>query len=199
MNSISCFFLLLLVGSFGKQVLAVKSKHGRNGPATAEAESVPRGGGHDGLIVRKLKGKSSKSSGSFEVSTVANGEQEVPEVMTETEAELELSFNEAFNEVEFDLDVFDGEDIILAHLHCALAGTNGPVVVTLFEDTDGEDVDGSLVDGTIANADIMPQMCGNIEVNNIASLYEAVLQRQVYLNVHSQEFPAGVVRGQVFP
>jgi hypothetical protein len=36
-------------------------------------------------------------------------------------------------------------------------------------------------------------------VNNIASLYRAVREGRVYLDVHSVDFPDSEVRGQIFP
>ena len=36
-------------------------------------------------------------------------------------------------------------------------------------------------------------------INNIASLYAAILVGKIYLNVHSEANPGGEVRGQIFP
>ena len=36
-------------------------------------------------------------------------------------------------------------------------------------------------------------------VNNIASLYQAVRDGRVYLDVHSVDFPNSEIRGQIFP
>ena len=40
------------------------------------------------------------------------------------------------------------------------------------------------------------EACGVI-INKIVSLYESVLQRKIYLNVHSEAYPDGEVRGQL--
>ena len=60
-------------------------------------------------------------------------------------------------------------------------------------------------DGNAAHGNIVinpfedPNNACGIPVNNIASLYEAILQRRIYLNVHSVANGGGETRGQLFP
>ncbi|RMF89037.1 MAG: CHRD domain-containing protein [Nitrospinota bacterium] len=133
--------------------------------------------------------------------TVLSGAQEVPEVVTDSTGRLQLRFDRGMSRAEFQLYVFDGVGVTAAHLHCASAGVNGPVIALLFEDTDGVDVDGLLARGTLTNADISPptpEECG-VVINNIASLFNAILQNQIYVNVHTIAHPEGEIRGQLFP
>ncbi len=57
-----------------------------------------------------------------------SGAQEVPPVVTNTTGEIEVEFNYDLTEAKFELEVDDGVAITQAHLHCAPAGVNGPVV-----------------------------------------------------------------------
>jgi len=80
-----------------------------------------------------------------------------------------------------------------AHLHCAPEGFNGPAVATLA----GEVIsgfDGMLViRAAMTDANIADDpTCGG----SLANLAEAMLDGNVYVNVHSTDFPAAEVRGQ---
>ena len=137
------------------------------------------------------------------IDSMGTGEQEVTVCDTSTTARLGMTFYAGFSSVEFELDVYDGVNITQAHLHCAPAGVNGPVVAFLFGLQPPVHVDGELVYGEIMNDDIVsfddPNGACGVTINNVASLYEAILQRKIYLNVHSTACPAGVTRAQMIP
>ena len=150
-------------------------------------------------------------AGNFVFSTRASGAQEIQPpggVVTDTSGRLELRFSRDLSSAFFVLDVFDGELITQAHLHCAPAGLNGPIVVFLaviapsVAGPGGQDVDGRLARGRITNADIeevdftQVESCG-VPIVNVASLRAAVEAGLVYLNVHAEGNPAGEVRGQL--
>lgn len=127
------------------------------------------------------------------------GDEEVPPVETEATGEIEVAFTKSGDEARFELEIENGLNLTQAHLHCAPDGQNGPVVVTLFEDQSGKDlVDGVLVTGTITAADIegTGEDC-EAAVNNIADLQDAIDNGLIYVNVHSERYPAGEIRGQL--
>jgi hypothetical protein len=130
------------------------------------------------------------------------GAQEVPEVDEPTRGTATFRFDSGLREMRYDLRVTSGVGVTQAHLHCAEAGVNGPVVVFLFgPDTGGVNVTGQLASGTIKNADIIAtesELCGK-PLNNVASLYDAILEGRVYVNVHTTAHASGVVRAQLFP
>lgn len=129
-------------------------------------------------------------------------------VDTDTTGRARFSVDRAFTRMSFIVEVFDGVAITQAHLHCAPAGANGSIAVFLFDvapipGPGGIAIDGILAQGTLTNADIEPgidfasnEACG-VPINNIASLVAAMLAGRIYVNVHSEEEPSGVVRGQV--
>jgi CHRD domain-containing protein len=134
-------------------------------------------------------------SGAQEVTDPAGG------VDTETTGKIRVDFDEALTHAEFDLRVFDGMGVRVAHFHCGRAGENGPVVVFLFGPVDeGVDVDGELAEGTVTNADFRVADCDAAigrPVNNIASLAFAAQDGLIYANVHTLANTGGEIRGQL--
>ncbi len=130
-----------------------------------------------------------------------SGAQEVPGVTTNTTGGLRLDFDLGLSEAKFRLKVNDGIGVVQAHLHCARAGTNGPVVVFLLGFVPGGvNVDGVLSTGTLTNTDFLGADCTGTTgrpINNIASLALAARDGLIYVNVHTILNPAGEVRGQL--
>ena len=132
-----------------------------------------------------------------------DGAQEVPPVFTDTTGEIEVEFNDALTEAEFELEVFDGVAVTQAHFHCAPADVNGPVVAFLFGfvlggfDVDGDLAEFTLTDANIAavGADCVPSI--GMAINNLADLALAMEDGNIYANVHSVANPGGEVRGQL--
>ena len=134
-----------------------------------------------------------------EIVAYANSKQEVPSFPSDTSGTLNLNFRLSLRSVAFELSVFDGIDIVAAHLHCGVAGTNGPVLAVLFAGAP-VDPDGLIAAGVIRNGDIFEQtaeVCG-VPINNIASLFAAIRKDLIYLNVHSLANLGGEVRAQIF-
>ena len=124
-----------------------------------------------------------------------SGDQEVPPVATDTTGKFKLKLNKAQTEAEVTLSVKSGERIQQAHLHCAAAGVNGPVVAFLAgNNAVGYDVDGKWrSNAVLTNSSISNPACGT----TIAALAAAMRAGNVYANVHSVAHPGGVVRGQL--
>lgn len=134
-----------------------------------------------------------------------SGAQQVPPVETEGSGILHLEFDRGFTRGDYLLQVSGLTNVTGAHLHCALAGENGAIVVPLFE-PQGEEEDGqtngTLSQGSFTSADIVPpddtEVCG-VPLNNVASLAHAIREGLVYVNVHTEANPEGEIRGQIFP
>ncbi|SER30316.1 CHRD domain-containing protein [Nitrosomonas sp. Nm51] len=139
-------------------------------------------------------------SGAQEVTTPPAG------VETPATGSIEIEFDKALTQAQLSLTVRNGTGITQAHFHCASAGENGSVVAFLFGPADPPvDVSEGSVDVTLVNSNIIPfetpddhtaDTCG-VPLNNIASLAFAMRAGKIYVNVHSAEFPAGVIRGQI--
>ena len=130
-----------------------------------------------------------KLTGSQEVTTPPGG------VDTDTAGKARFELNDARTELEFELEVEDGVRVTQAHIHCAPAGSNGPIVIFLagFHDK-GWDVDGDWIgDATATGANVTNNACGS----TLAEIAQAMAEGRTYANVHTVAHPAGEVRGQI--
>ena len=123
------------------------------------------------------------------------GSEEVPAVDTNTRGSARIEFNRAETKLYIDLTVRDGQRVTQAHIHCAPAGENGPIVVWLAGLHDrGWDVDGQWVgDATATDANITNTACGS----TLAELADSIAAGETYVNVHTVENPGGEIRGQL--
>lgn len=130
-----------------------------------------------------------------------SGDQEVPTVTDQgTTGKFEIQFNRDFTEGEFTLRVEAGVQVTQAHLHCAVAGVNGPIIIWLagilpqVPTPNGWNVDGKWVSNTtVTNANIVNTTCGT----TLAQIAQSMAEGRVYANVHSVAKPGGVARGQI--
>lgn len=125
-----------------------------------------------------------------------SGAEEVPPVTDQgTTGKFEIQFNRDFTEGEFTLRVDGGVRVTAAHLHCAVAGVNGDVIVFLAgAHANGWDVDGKWISNTtVTNANIVNTACGA----TLAEIAQSMAEGKVYANVHSVAKSAGVARGQI--
>lgn len=126
-----------------------------------------------------------------------SGEDEVPPVATDSSGKFKVRFDKHYTEAEMTLSVNDGVRIQQAHLHCAPAGSNGPIVVFVAGlNSAGYDVDGKWISNAIATkSSIVNTTCGE----TLADLAASMRAGSVYVNVHSVASPGGVIRGQLEP
>ena len=143
-------------------------------------------------------GSAIADSGGF--AATLSGAQEVPAVNTSGTGRIKAKFDKGFTQVKVDLTV---RNLIgsatRAHFHCARPGANGPVAFGLV-DPGPLAFDGNRVRGTLTNADFTGADCTAAigrPVNNIAALAFAMRDGLIYINVHSDAFPPGEVRGQL--
>lgn len=101
--------------------------------------------------------------------------------------------------IHYSISVSGASGVIGAHIHSGDSNTNGGIRVVLypgpgqppFGDPTGP-LDGFLTSGSFTASDL-----DGITFDN---LIDAMRSGQVYVNVHSQDFPApGLVRGQIEP
>lgn len=144
-----------------------------------------------------LMGTSAFADDEFEFEAELSGDQEVPPVATEAEGEAEFEVNEDMTEIKFKLKVKETVGMLGAagaHIHCAPEGENGPVVVFLAGEVPGGFVEEFETEAVVTDINIINDACGS----TIAELTEAMVNGDTYVNVHSTDFPAGEVRGQIF-
>jgi hypothetical protein len=111
--------------------------------------------------------------------TVLSGEQEIPGPGDpDGSGSARLAINPGIGEICYELTVSDVEDVTAAHIHRAPPDSAGPVVVPLDAPADGSSEGCITVDRELA-LDILKN------------------PESYYVNVHSQNHPAGAVRGQL--
>jgi hypothetical protein len=72
------------------------------------------------------------------------------------------------------------DTITSAHLHNAALGANGPVLVDI-----GDDIDGNTIKGMVTGTQLT------------SAIIDELLEANVYLNIHTDANPSGEIRGQV--
>ncbi len=118
-----------------------------------------------------------------------SGDEEVPAVDTTAQGQFVLRSR---GDLEYKLIVANIEDVVASHIHCAPAGLNGPVGVTLFQGAPIT-VNGILVEGPIL-APNDGNGCGWTDVQDLVATMAA---GNAYVNVHTLANPPGEVRGQI--
>lgn len=125
-----------------------------------------------------------------------SGDQEVPPIVTDTSGKANFHADRGETEIRFRLSVKNGDGVLGAagaHIHCAPAGQNGPVVAFLAAAVPGG-LDGKVdIRATLTDANIVNAACGA----TVAELLDSMQAGNTYVNVHSSDHPGGVVRGQI--
>lgn len=126
-----------------------------------------------------------------EVTARLTGDTEVPAVDTPAGGGVKLVL-EQDGDIQFEIEAKRIDDVLFAHIHIGEPGTNGPVAATLFTGnlSDGERL---AVTGEIDADDLS----GEFEGMTTAALWETILDGGAYVNVHSDEFPAGELRANL--
>ena len=98
------------------------------------------------------------------------------------------------DELAFRLDVKHLVGVTQAHIHLGLPNTNGPVVAFLYGPSDPTDrVDGRLARGVLTEDDLV----GGPFEGDFSGFLAALGHGDLYVNVHTAEFPGGEIRGQI--
>jgi hypothetical protein len=100
----------------------------------------------------------------------------------------------------YTLNAYNITNVTAAHLHCAIPGKNGPVIVPLYSSGSSTPMNsnGQLASGSITAADILPAaMQCSPNIQTLQHLMQAMREGQIYVNVHTVQNPSGEIRGQI--
>lgn len=128
-----------------------------------------------------------------------SGAEEVPPAETRAQGQAIFQLSKDGNGLRYKLIVANIENVTQAHIHLAPAGVNGPVVVWLYPSgpppvlIEGR-FQGVLAEGTITAANLIGLLAGQ----SLDALIEEFESGNAYVNVHTNQFPGGEVRGQIF-
>ncbi len=137
--------------------------------------------------------------------TTLSGAEEVPPRDTDARGVAVFKLSADGSELRYRIVVVNIENVFAAHIHCQVAGENGPIGVTLFDGPVGSGpLNGVLTADTATGTD-PGNACG---WTTFADVVEAVQAGGAYVNVHTNDgvgdintgpgdFPGGEIRGQL--
>ncbi len=130
-----------------------------------------------------------------------NGANELPvPVDTLAQGQALFQFNKDGSALTYKLILANIENVTMAHIHVApAAGQNGPPVLWLYPDAPPPQLipgrtDGVLAERTVMAADLVGPLAGSAD---FSGLRQAIMEGRAYVNVHTSQFPAGEVRGDI--
>ena len=124
---------------------------------------------------------------------VLNGKNEVPSHPDVTATGISgFIVNSGNSKIWYQIEAEGLKGVTQAHIHSGEAGENGPVVATLFKGSK-DTVNGALVQGSIT-AD---KLEGPLKGKSISDLVSLIDKSSAYVNVHTESFPDGEIRGQI--
>jgi hypothetical protein len=127
-----------------------------------------------------------------------SGAEEVPPVDTNARGLAQFHLSKDGTELSYRLIVANIEDVTQAHIHLAPAGQNGGVVAWLYPDGPPAQpipgrTDGILATGVITGNDLV----GAFVDEPLDTLIDAFVAGNTYVNVHTENYPPGEIRGQI--
>jgi hypothetical protein len=142
--------------------------------------------------------------------THLTGDEEVPVRATQAQGQAIFQLSKDGTELSYRLIAANIENVFMAHIHMAPAGSNGGVVVWLYPSTAAAPgpVNGGRqninIDGVIHASDLMGGLAGR----PLSDLIAAIEAGNAYVNVHTSDgvdppdtgpgdFPGGEIRGQI--
>jgi hypothetical protein len=130
--------------------------------------------------------------------THLSGAEEVPAVDTRAQGQAIFQLSKDGSELRYKLIVANIENVRMAHIHLAPAGENGPVVVWLYPSGPPPQLiegrfSGVLAEGTLTAASLVGPLAGQ----TLADLIDEVVAGNTYVNVHTNQYPGGEIRGQI--
>lgn len=128
----------------------------------------------------------------------ADGAQEVPSVDTRARGNTVFQLRE--DGLHYRLTVANLHDVTMAHIHVGAAGVNGSVVVWLYPDAPPPELIEGRTSGTLATGVITgDRLVGPLAGQGLEALLELLRSGEGYVNVHTEAYPAGEIRGQIRP
>lgn len=125
--------------------------------------------------------------------TQLTGDQEVHEVQTRARGVANFRYSSDNGTLDFQVNVANLEDVRFAHIHLGKRGVNGPIIVTLKSEKMEGRVNGVYAKGVLTSSDLEGKLIGG----DLVILREAFRTGNAYVNVHTDKFPPGELRGQL--
>ncbi len=123
------------------------------------------------------------------------GKNEVPPVQTPLTGNARFHLTDNDQVLAFRLTLHDTSQLLVAHIHLAPKGQNGPIVAFLFGPLPAPGLTNETVrvEGFLTDANLTGPLTGK----SIADLVAAMKSGGAYVNAHTVDHPAGASRGQI--
>ncbi len=123
-----------------------------------------------------------------------SGSEETPAVKTKAGGEAVFHLLKGGKELSYKLTVSNIETVTAAHVHMGKKGVEGPPLAGLFADPKKEgSFSGVLAEGTLTEKSLM----GSLSGKSINDLVRIINSGDTYVNVHTDKYPNGEIRGQI--
>jgi hypothetical protein len=123
-----------------------------------------------------------------------SGSNIVPPIKTMAKGEATFMVGKDGKSITYKLTVKNIENITAAHIHEGKRGKNGPPVAMLFAGPEKTGkFSGTLSEGTITQGKLMTSLKGK----SLDSLIKMIRGGEAYVNVHTEKYPEGEIRGQI--
>lgn len=130
---------------------------------------------------------------------VAHLTGEAEGVVTAAQGQSIFRFSKDGQSLTYKLIVANIENVTVAHIHLApVGGGNGPPVLWLYPESAPPQLipgpfNGVLYERTVTAADLVGPLAG-MTLENLRTVIE---EGRTYVNVHTSQYPAGEIRGQI--
>lgn len=124
-----------------------------------------------------------------EIHAKLTGREEVPPVKTCAYGKFKALVSRCT--FKYKIGAFKIKKVTEAHLHLGKPGENGPIIAVLFHAC--KPTDGLLLTGKIEAKNLRGPLKGKC----LKALYHEIKRGNVYVNVHTDEYPNGELRGQL--
>lgn len=123
-----------------------------------------------------------------------SGKNVVPSVRTKAKGEAKFTVSDDGKTLSYTLVLRDIENPTAAHIHLGEAGQNGAPLATLFSGPKKEGkFRGNIAQSSLTDRDLIGEFNGK----SISALLELIKSGKAYVNVHTDAYPDGEIRGQI--
>ncbi len=123
-----------------------------------------------------------------------SGSEVVPAVETMAKGEATFTLSKDGNELGYNVIISDIENVSAAHIHRGKIGKNGPPVALIdIKAKKAGKFSGTLAEGKITAKELM----GSLKGKSVKDLIKEIDAGNAYVNVHTDKYPDGEVRGQI--
>jgi hypothetical protein len=119
------------------------------------------------------------------------GANEVPPVNSTASGSAQFVNNQTF--IDYEISASDLYNATSAHIHQGRAGSNGPIVVTLYSTTDPSP---GLFGGFSGNI-TASSLEGSLKGHQLSELVDLMSNGQAYVNIHTIKYKNGEIRDQI--